>query len=451
MAMPSYIMAYVYADFTQVGGQLQELNFLSVRSFGGAVFLLSLSFYPYVYLFARSGFINQSTCLYEASRTLGCGPVRSFWSIGLALARPSIVVGVLLVVMETFAEFGAVQHLSVDTLSTGIVRTWFGLGDMGSASALALVLFVLCVGVVFTERFLRGRSGFEHTTRRYQNIRKVQLRPLLNNLAFLFCLSPVVLGFFVPVTLLCFHMSQLSELWQPELFWEVSQRSFWVASLAATLLIIVSVGIVFGTRVYRNNFAAKGRAWVDFISLGYAVAGGVLAIGMLSLVSYYNAFLDSVAIYFPSEHLAKFLEYFYLSSGVGILLYAYMVRFLFIPVQSLYSGISKLPQSILSSPRVLGAGALYSTLKVYLPMIMSSLLVAWLLVFVDVIKELPATILIRPFHFDTLAIYTYNLAADEKLKEAAPGCLMIVLICLLPTLVLMFSLNKSRPGSKAGD
>jgi len=450
MAVPAYVMAYVYTDLLQFVGPVQTMLrevtgwtrrdywFPEIRSLGGAVVMLTLVLYPYVYLLSRAAFLEQSVCVLEVSRTLGRGPYRSFFGVALPLARPAIVAGLALVLMEVLADFGTVQYFAVDTFTTGIYRTWFAMGQPVAAAQLASVLMLFVLALLLIERWSRGAAKFHHTTSRYRTLPSYRLRGLRGAMAPVACLLPLLLGFFVPGAALVRLAMREGDALLGQMFWRLATNSVLLASLTATLAVALALVIAYGLRL-RPSPVLKGAARVA--SMGYAVPGSVIAIGVLIPFARFDNALDA----FMVQHFG--ISTGLLMSGtIGALIFAYLVRFLAVSFNTIEASLGKIRQNMDHASRILGQTASSTLRKVHAPLMLGSLLTAGLLVFVDVMKELPATMIVRPFNFDTLAVRTYQLASDERLAEAAAPALAIVAVGIIPVILLSLAITRSRPG-----
>ena len=452
LAMPAYIIAYTYTGMLEVAGPVQsglralfgwqygDYWFPAVRSLGGAVAMFSLVLYPYVYLLARAAFIEQSVCALEASRTLGCGPWRSFFSVALPLARPAIVAGLSLALMETLADFGTVEYFGVSTFTTGIFRTWFGMYDSVAAAQLSAVLMLFVFSLIVLERWSRQRARFHHTTNRYQALPDVHLPPGRAWVATVACTIPLLLGFIVPVAQLVLWALDTWEEMVDASFVQLAFNSFYLAGLAALAALVPALLLAYGKR-QRPSFAL--RACARLASMGYAIPGTVIAIGVLIPFGALDNALDT-----------WLRERFGVSSGLlfsgtlFILLYAYVVRFMAVSLQTVEAGLGKIRPSMDEAARSLGHSGVQVLGAVHLPVMRGTLLTALVIVFVDVLKELPATLVLRPFNFNTLAVRAYELASDERLADASSAALAIVVVGIIPVILLSAAISRSRAGSR---
>ena len=453
LAVPTYLIAYAYTDLLQFSGPLQtwlreffgwtrgEYWFPDVRSLPGAIVMLSAVLYPYVYLAARAAFVEQSVCVLEASRTLGMNPWRSFFRVALPLARPSVAAGLLLVVMETIAEFGAVDYCAVDTFATGIYRTWMAHGSITGAAQLSSCLLMIILAVVVLEKFLRRRARHYQMTYRYRELPTWHLRGWSCSLAIFVCSMPILVGFILPATLFAYKAWQFGDPQSSELL-KLGTHTFSLAVVASLLAVALALIIAYGKRL-RSTPVMNLSAIVA--GLGYAVPGGVIAIGILIPLVWFD------------QQLADFLQSLFrkpipllLSGTVVAMIFGYQVRFMAVALNVTDSGLARIRPSLDDAARTLGASGARTLMRVHLPLIYGSLLAAVLLVFVDVAKELPATLILRPFDFDTLAVRVYQLASQERLAEASTGALAIILVGLIPVILISRGIHRSRPGSSFG-
>ncbi|MCC7272328.1 MAG: iron ABC transporter permease [Alphaproteobacteria bacterium] len=451
LAAPGYVMAYAYADFLQFVGPVQtalrnamgwergDYWFPEIRSVGGAVFVLTLAAYPYVYLLARSAFLAQSVCVLEASRMLGCSPARMFWKVALPLARPALVAGVALALMETLAEFGAVQHFGIDTFTTGIYRTWFALGTPVAAAQLSVLLVGFVLLLVVVERWSRGGMRFHHTTARYRRLPVQRLGAAGGTVALLCCVLPIALGFLVPGGVLLDMAIDGGDPLLGRQFLGFARNSLLLGAMAAALVVVVATLLAYAQRLARGPIVTIA---VRVATLGYAMPGAVVAVGVLIAFGALDSALDGWMR--RSFGVSSGL----LFSGTAFaLLMAYLVRFLAVAFNTAEASLAKVTPHIDQAARVLGQGPRGTLWRVHVPMLKGGLLTGALLVFVDVMKELPATLIVRPFDFDTLAIRAYRLASDERLAEASTASLAIVVVGILPVVLLSRAIGRTRPGA----
>lgn len=470
LAAPAYLLAYVYTEWLAFYGPVQTLLrswfgwesaqdywFPNVRSLGGAVGMLVLTLYPYVYLLARTAFLSQSTCTLEASRNLGCTPWGSFFRVALPLARPAIIAGVSLALMETLNDFGTVQYFSVDTFTTGIYRTWFGMGERATAMQLSAMLLLFVLGLILLERWSRGRAKFYQTANAIQQLSSYRLTGWRSLVAILTCLLPVGLGLLLPGTVLLqmafspatttddgssdfggadAGSSDFAATTATSEFWTYAHHSLTLALLTAAIAVGISILMAYGLRLLPQR---STRLATQVAVMGYAVPGSVIAVGILVPLGG----LDN-AIAGWTQTTFDFSTGLLLSGTITALVYAYLVRFLAVSFSSVEASLNRIKPSLDDAARSLGHTPTSTLLRVHAPLMWSGILTATMLVFVDVMKELPATLIVRPFNFDTLAIRVYNLASDERLQEAAAPALAIILVGLVPVVLLSWQIARSR-------
>jgi len=450
LAVPAYIIAYTYTGLLDFAGpvqmQLREWTgwsygdywFPQVRSVGGAIAMLSLVLYPYVYLLARSAFLEQSVCVLEVSRTLGAGPWRSFFTVALPLARPAVITGVSLALMETLADYGTVQYFGVSTFTTGIFRTWFGLGDSAAAAQLAALLMSFVLVLILVERWSRRQARFHHATYRYKALPRYQLAGWRRAAAVLACLLPLTLGFLVPGGQLAVWAVRTADRMVDASFMELAVNSIGLAVGAALLTLLLALFMAYGKRL---RPAPSVVAAVRVAGMGYAVPGTVIAVGVMLPFAWVDNTLDAWA----REQLG-FSTGLLLSGTLFALLFAYAVRFLAVSLQAVEGGLGRIRPSMDDAARSLGLKPARVLQKIHMPLMRGTLLTAILLVFVDVLKELPATLILRPFNFNTLAVRAYELASDERLADSSTAALAIVLAGIVPVILLSRSISRSRAG-----
>ena len=438
LAMPTYVVAYVYADRLQYAGPVQsalrrafgwergDYWFPDLHSPAGAMILFSLVFYPYVYLLARAAFLERAAGMTEAARSLGLSPLRAFFRVALPLARPAIAGGVALAVMETLAEFGAVSYLGVPTFTTGIYRAWYSFGNPVAAAQLSSLLLGFVVLALASERLSRGRARFHDTTsRRREPPRLTGARAWW---AWIGCLVPLGGGFLVPAGLLLDMAIREGDVQFGTKYLALAQNSLMLAIGASLIATGIALLLGYAQRLHPGSFM---RAVHRIASLGYATPGTVIAVGALIPLTAADNALDAWlrAQFGISSGLL-------LTGGVAALLFAYLVRFLTVALNSVEAGLARIRPAMDEAARSLGCGRFAVLRRVHVPMLRGGLFSAILLVFVDVMKELPVTIVLRPFNFETLATQVFILAADERLAEAATPALAIVAVGLLPVLLL---------------
>ncbi|MGB7431403.1 MAG: iron ABC transporter permease [Ahrensia sp.] len=448
-AFPAYVLAYAYTDLLDHPGAVQtalraltgwgprDYWFPEVRSLGGAAVMLTFVLYPYVYLLARAAFLRQSPTAYYAARTMGHSPYAAFLRVSLPVARPAIAGGVILVLMETIADFGTVAHFGVQTFATGIYQAWFAMGDRAAASQLAFCLMIVALFLVVLERVQRGGRRHHEAGRKLEIMMPHQLTGWRAAGATLFCLLPVLIGFLIPLVVL-FEMA-ISSGQNPltERYLHFISNSLTVSSIAAVVTVIGALFVGYRSRLHPGRAASVAKT---LTGIGYALPGGVVAVGVLVPLAGLDNAVDSYlrATFGISSGLL-------LSGSIFILILAYAVRFMAAALSSFDTGMSQIKPNIDSVARSLGCTESRMLWRVHLPLMRASLLTGLLIVFVDTMKELPATLILRPFNFDTLAVQAYRLASDERLAQAAVPSLVIVAFGLLPVIILCRTIAASRP------
>lgn len=450
LAMPAYVVAYVYTDILEFAGPVQSMLrdlfgwktvqdywFPEIRSLGGAILVMSMALYPYVYLLARSAFLEQSSGVAEAARTLGCSPWAAFRRVSLPMARPSIVVGVSLVLMETLNDFGTVDFFSVQTLTTGMFNVWLVMNNTGGGAQIAVVMLIFVVFLLVAERAARRRRGYHDMSTRPGRSIRYALGGQRRILAVAACAIPILIGFVVPAGLLVSYAIEFYGVSLNNRFPQAALNSILLAALAAGAAVIIGLFLAYAVRL-RKSTALRNLA--RFASLGYAVPGAVLAIGILFPFGAFDNAVDSFmrATFGISTGLI-------LSGTIVAILFAYVVRFLALAYGTLEAGLGRVTPNMDDAARTLKHGPAQALVKVNLPIIRGSIMTAAILIFVDCMKELPATLLLRPFNFDTLATYVYQFASDELLEECALGAVTIVAAGVIPVILLTRVMGRDRP------
>jgi len=438
LAMPAYVMAYAYTDWLQftgpvqtalraaTGWQAREYWFPEIRSLGGAALLLSFALYPYVYLLARTAFLDVSRSALEAGRLAGLGAWGSFWRVALPIARPAIAAGAALALMETLADFGTVSYFALEVFTTGIFKAWMSMGDPVAAGQLSVCLLAFVAVVLALERASRGRAAYASALGRASRAQRLSGLPAA--LACVACAAPVLLGFLLPAGLLLQLAWSDMGGWGGARLLALAGNSFILAGIAAVAGVLLATAMAYASRLSRGRLvAAANRA----AAIGYAIPGAVIAVGVLvPLGRLDNWIADGLEAAFGAK------PGLLLTGTIVALVYAYLVRFLAVALQTVEAGLTKITPRMDDAARSLGATPRQVLSGVHAPLLASSLAGAALLLFVDVMKELPATFALRPFNFDTLAIEAYNLAKDERLAEAALPSLLIVAVGLVPLLLV---------------
>lgn len=453
LAVPSYILAFVITDQLEYAGNVQsalrgvfgwtsprEYWFPEIRSLGGAAVVLSLVLYPYVYLLARAAFIEQSFGLFEASRALGRTPLASFFTVAAPLARPAIAVGVALALMETLNEFGTIDFFAVPTLTAGIFDVWLNMDSTTGAAQLASVLVTFTLVLVAVERGSRRSRRYHETTSRVQALPEYPLSTGRGIAALVWCAAPVALGFVLPAWVLGgYAVTFYAETLEAD-YLDYVYNSMMLAAWAAGVVALAGIVLAYGVRLSPRR-AMRGLA--EFAAVGYAVPGAVLAVGIMVPLGYFDNAVDAASRALFGVPLGLLVS----GTAVGLVI-GYAVRFLALGYRTVDSGLSRVTPSIEGAARTLGASPARSLVRVHLPIIRPSIVTAALLVFVDTMKELPLTLILRPFNFDTLATFVYQYASDELLEECALGALTIVAAGVVPVILMSRTITRSRPGHR---
>ena len=448
LAMPAYVVAYAYTDFLQFAGPFQTALrstlgvegrvFPEVRSVGGAAFVFVFSLYPYVYLLTRAALGERASHLMEAARLMGASSGRRLREVALPMARPAVAAGVALALMETLADFGVSSYFGIQTFTAGIYKAWLSMDNRIAAAQLATMLLLLVAGVLWLERKAQKRMRFavvKGSSGRAQDAQAAVLSGARQWWVAGLCAMPVVLGFVLPVM---FMLRPLLEQ-GVDLPWERFMQWSWNSVRLGAITAVLALGVawVLAYSLRRSNDWVT-RAVVQVAGLGYAIPGAVVVVGLLLPVAW-------LQVWQPQWQVA----YFVTATALGIV-WAYLVRFTAVALQSIQSGYARIPVSLDDSARMLGAGDFTLMTRVHRPLLQRSMAAALLLVFVDVMKELPATLVLRPFNSDTLAVVAYQLARDERLGEAALPSLALVLVGLLPVILLSRTLRVAKVVSPTG-
>ena len=450
LAVPAYVMAYSYTDFLQFAGPLQtalraatgweagDYWFPNVRSIEGAMLMLIMVLYPYVYLLTRAALIEQSICILEVSRTLGCTAWRSFWQVALPTARPAIVAGTALALMETLADYGTVAFFGLPTFTTGIIRAWISFGDPIAAAQLATALLGCVLLVLLLERWSRGPARFHQTSSKFQRLPSYRLRGWRAVGAVLACLLPLTLGFSRPGLILVEMAIEVGDSQFGPRYFTLVGNSLTLSVVTAVLAVGLAMLLAYSRRLSPGAISSGVNR---VASMGYAIPGTVIAVGVLIPMATFDNALD-----------AWMREAFGVSTGllltgtIAALVFAYLVRFLAVSLGTVEASLTKVRNSMDEAARNLGSRPSGVLFRIHIPLMRGSMLAAGLIVLVDVMKELPATLVMRPFNFDTLAVQAYNLAADERLAESSTASLTIVAVGILPVILLSAAIRRSRPG-----
>lgn len=449
-AVPAYVIAYIYTDLLEFAGPIQstlrdifgwklarDYWFPSIRSLPGATIMMILVLYPYVYLLARAAFLEQSASVLEAARVLGGNPRSRFFKVALPMARPAIAVGLAMALMETLNDFGTVDYFAVRTLTAGLYDVWLGMNNLGGGAQIASLLLVFVMMLIGLEKISRRhRENFQPSATRYRQLARAPLTGTKGLIASLICFVPVLFGFLLPAWILLQYSIQYFEHSWNEDFRQIAFNSMALSAIAAVCAVSIGILLSYSQRLHPTRLL---RTSVNISSMGYAIPGAVLAIGVIIPFASFDNGLD-----------AMMRKHFDISTGLLLsgtafaLVFAYTVRFLAVAYGSVDASMKKISPHMDDAARSLGHSSATILARIHLPLMKSGVLTAALVVFVDCMKELPATLVLRPFNFDTLATHVYQFASDEMIGEAALGSLLIVLVGLAPVILLTATIDRSR-------
>lgn len=449
-AVPAYVIAYIYTDLLEFAGPIQstlrelfgwklarDYWFPSIRTLPGATIMMVLVLYPYVYLLARAAFLEQSASVLEAARVLGGRSRSRFFKVALPMARPAIAVGLAMALMETLNDFGTVDYFAVRTLTAGLYDVWLGMNNLGGGAQIASMLLVFVMMLIGLEKISRRhRENFQPSATRYRQLNRVPLTGTKGLLASLTCFAPVLLGFLIPAwILLQYSIQYFEQSWNAD-FRQIAFNSMSLSAIAAISAVSIGILLSYSQRLHPTRLL---RTSVNIASMGYAIPGAVLAIGVIIPFASFDNGLD-----------AFMRKNFDISTGLLLsgtafaLVFAYTVRFLAVAYGSVDASMKKISPHMDDAARSLGHSSATILARIHLPLMKSGVLTAALVVFVDCMKELPATLILRPFNFNTLATHVYQFASDELIGEAALGSLLIVLVGLAPVILLTVTIDRSR-------
>lgn len=439
LACPAYILAFTYTAVLDVAGPLAGILpqswLLGVRSLPGAVVMLALVLYPYVYLLARASFLSQSGATMEVGRTLGLSPTASLFRLAIPMARPAIIAGLLLALMETLADYGTVAFFGVPSFTTGIMRAYYGMGDAAAAAQLATTLLVFVALLVLLERYSRRKIRYYSGADTRTSEQRVQLSGASAGLAITLCLLPPLLGFVIPAGFMLFwSLTEALSQWSDLI--PMALSSLFLAGVAAASIVFGSVALGYAQRIAK-------APWIRFAGLiaglGYALPGTIIAIGVLIPL----AAIDRTLFIWVRDLTGANIGLLF-TGTIAAMVLAYGARFTAVSLGSITSGLSRIKPSLDEAATLAGLRPFQIMRRIHVPLMRTSVLTATLIVFVDVLKELPATLILRPFDFNTLAVRAYELASDERLIDAAPASLAIVLVGLIPVIYLNRSVTEER-------
>jgi iron(III) transport system permease protein len=427
LSIPSYILGFTYVGILDFTGPVQSFlrnfagidagQFIDIMNIEGVIFVMSFALYPYIYIITRSTLAGQSASMLESSRLLGKSAYKTFFRLAIPLSRPAIIAGLFLVLMEVLNDYGTVKYYGVDTFTTGIFRAWYALGDPHTAIKLSLILMVFVIVLVALERIQRGKARFDGSA----TGKPIAKKPLTSSKKWFVsavCITPVLFGFIIPVIQLIAWMFKTYSTALDQQFWSMVANSFLLALTASILAVLIAVLLIFSTRINNNNFM---KMLAKSSTFGYAIPGAVIAVGVLMTFSYTDNWTGSFMI---------------LSGSLFGLVYAYLVRFLAVAYNPVQSGFEQQCKNTDQAARTLGISSFKTLLKVNLPIAKTSVFSAVILVFIDILKELPLTLILRPFNFNTLATRAFELASNEMVAEASTSALIIILTGLIPILFL---------------
>ena len=442
-AIPSYIIAYTYTDFLEYAGPVQgllrdhfgwengsEYWFPEIRSMGGAIFVMGFVLYPYVHIMARTAFSLTPKSYLDTGRLMGRNV---FWSIALPLSRPAIVAGLALVLMETMSDFGTVEYFSIETLSLGIFNIWLGMNSLTVATQIASLTFIFIMFLMIVEIIARSKQAYDNTSRYSSTPTRIQSSSMANFYCLMICLVPIILGFFVPVIILLSFVVDLNSI----VFKQKILASIWNSlsiALAVSIIIVILSGILCSI-YYFNRKKLTGRLLL-VSSFGYAFPGVILAIGVVTTAGFIDIQIHRVA-----ENIFSYAYTGGLTAGIGLVIFACVIRFQVIGYGSFKTGITRFSPNLIASSRVLGAGFFRTSLRIIFPLTVTSYLAAAILIFVEVIKELPMVLLLRPFNYETVSTLIYQLSKEELLEEAAVPALVMIVIAIIPVIIINNIIN----------
>ncbi|SLN29303.1 Putative 2-aminoethylphosphonate transport system permease protein PhnV [Aquimixticola soesokkakensis] len=449
IAIPAYVGAYALVDFFEYAGPVQtalreifgwtsarDYWFPQIRSLGSAIVVLTAALSPYVFLMARAAFREQSGSIYEVARALGAGPFARFWRVGLPMARPAIAAGVAIVMMETVADFGTVDYFAVQTLTTGIFSVWLQTGNAGGAAQIAGVVLVLVFLLLGLEKASRGRAKFHRSVRHSRPISPIHLTGWRAGAAFVACVIPFAVGFVLPVSVIGYHALKNAEQWGDPALITALVNTLTVGGIAAVLTVVAALFMVYGVRLTGR---ALPRLLLPVTTLGYAAPGAVLGIGLLLPMARAD---NAIADFW--QHLTGHDMGLVMTGSAFAIIYAYGVRFFAIAQGAADSAMGRIAPSLPMAARSLGQSAGGTLRRVYVPLIRGSVGTALLLVFVDCVKELPATLLLRPFNYNTLATRVHEKASLEHLGQASPAAILVICVGLVAVGLMARAENGTR-------
>ena len=441
LAMPPYILAYTFTGLFDSYGTMNEIVrslfnleqnevlFPNIRNIYGAIIVFSFTLYPYVYLICRTAFLNQSRSMFEVGRTLGLSQASIFLKLALPLVRPALIAGTMIVAMETLSDFGAVDHFAISTFTTGIFRTWYGMYDLTTAMQLASMLLIFITFCLVIERTSRKNANYSTIGSNFKPTQVTRLGSLGSSVCFFVCFVPIFIGFILPILEILNWSLRFNTSFFNEQFFSISFNTVLLSILSAILCTFIAMIINFSIR-YKNSSVIKSIN--PFLNIGYAVPGLILAVGIVQLF----VFLDN--------NILNSLEGYFLTGSLFGLIFAYIIKSYALANSTYEAGYQKISQTIDDSARVLKSTGLNLLFRVHFPILKASFFTSILLVTSEVVKELPATLILRPFNFETLAVSTYIYASEERMVEAAAPATAIILIGLIPIFFILQMIRSSR-------
>jgi iron(III) transport system permease protein len=445
LSFPGYIMAYTYVGLLDYAGPIQSFlrnsfdihfkgSLIDIMNLPGAIFILSITLFPYVFLIARSSFLQQSKSLQEAAFLLGSNRTSAFFNVILPMTRPAIVAGIALASMEVLNDYGTVKYYGVNTFTTGIFRAWFSMGDSTTAIYLAALLMIFVFLMLYLESFQRGNRRYTTITGRNKPTSRIHPTLGLKIIFSVLCLIIFLISFIIPFVQLSYWASMTYHKVLNADFYNLMMRSFGLAAISGVLIVILSVILLYAIRL-------SPFKWVKYVSkiatLGYAVPGAVIAVGIMIPFLALDKWI--YATLFEGQRATLLL-----SGTLGALTLAYIVRFMAVGYNPVDSGFQKIGIHVNEAGRLLGSRSLRNLLKIDLPLVKSSLLTGILLVFVDVLKELPLTLILRPFNYHTLATKAFDMATNEMIAEASNASLVIIITGIIPVVLLNYLLKRKE-------
>lgn len=427
-AIPTYIVAYVYGGMFDITGSvttyilnllgktLNEVVFFDIMSIEGSIIVMSLVLYPYVYLISKTYLRAESSSIIDASKTMGLTNFQIFYKVIIPISRPAIVAGVILAVMEAVADFGVMDYYGVSTFVTGIFRTWFGMGSVEDASKLASMLMLFIFILIFLERFQRKNKRYKSSGKDFKPISKQRLKGSKNVLAFIACFIPFFFGFLLPFTQMSYWFAISYKDIIDEDFLTILVQTLSLGIGSSILITILAFIFVYNVRIHKNKIADN---LTQVAKLGYSIPGAVVAVGVLSFFSIVDNSLDML-----------------LSGTIAAVVFGYIVRFIAISINNYESGFTKIPTSYDDACKTMNIGSFQVFFKVTLPLIKNSVMASFIVIFIEVIKELPLTMILRPFNFDTLAVLSHELVGQAQVIESSVPAMFIVVFGIISVLIL---------------